>query len=164
MKFKNLLLISFAILIEFLRDYCFINLNLYIEYLENLGNGYEVYNHTDSLIILILGNFKLKTLVIIKWILSLVFCLAFFELGILFSKFNFDLENHKKFLKSYTLSGLILLLTSLIIYLIGRFLTIENEFNFYFVSMEISHFIQSSLYPISFILIFWAYNLRIRPS
>tara|TARA_B100000768_G_C11281383_1_gene378850 strand:+ start:3562 stop:4056 length:495 start_codon:yes stop_codon:yes gene_type:complete len=164
MKVKNLLLVICAIFIEFLRDYCFININLYIEYLENLSNGFEVFNHTDSLMLLILGNFKLKTLIIIKWILSLVFCIAFFELGILFSKFNFDLESHKKFLKPYTLGGLILLLTSLIIYLIGKFLTIENEFNFYFVSLEISHLVQSSLYPISFILIFWSYNLRISSS
>ena len=161
MKVKNLVLIICAIFFEYLRDYCFININLYIDYLENLTNGFEVFNYTDSLILSILGDFKLKTLIIIKWILSLVFAIAFFGLGMFFSKFNFDLENHKKFLKHYTVSGLTLLFLSLIIYWTGKFLTISNEFNFYFVSLEISHLVQSSLYPISFILIFWSYNLKI---
>ena len=164
MKVKNLVLIICAIFFEYLRDYCFININLYIDYLENLTSGFEVFNYTDSLILSILGDFKLKTLIIIKWILSLVFAIAFFGLGMFFSKFNFDLENHKKFLKHYTVSGLTLLFLSLIIYWTGKFLTISNEFNFYFVSLEISHLVQSSLYPISFILIFWSYNLKISSS
>lgn len=161
MKVKNLLLVLFAIFFEYLRDYCFININIYIEFLENTSSGFKVFNYTDSLLLNILEHLKLKTIFIIKWILSLFFASTFFGLGMLFSKWNFESGNHRKFLKYFMISGLILLFSSLIIYSTGKFLSIENEFNFYYVSIELSHFVQSSLYPIIFILIFWSFKLKI---
>ena len=47
-KIKYFLIILFGICMEFLRDYCFININLQIEYLENLESNLNVFNYTDS--------------------------------------------------------------------------------------------------------------------
>ena len=160
MKTKNLFLIICAVFFEYLRDYCFININLLIEYLKILDDGFKAINYTDSFLLNILENFELETLIVIKWILSIFFAAVYFILGILFSNWNFDLEIHKRFLNYFMISGLALLFLSLIIYSTGKFLSTENQFNFYYVSIELSHFVQSSLYPISFVLIFWSYNLR----
>ena len=161
MKIRNFGLIIIALFFEFFRDYFFINTNLYIEYLENIESGLNVFNYTDSSIFKIIKNLQLSSLIQLKWIMSLFFASIFFGLGILFSKLNFEEYSKKKFLRFYSFGGLIILISSLIIYLTGNLLSVENKFNFYYVSLELSHFIQSSLYPISFILIFWSCNLKI---
>lgn len=160
MKTINFFLITYAVFFEYLRDYCFININILIKYLKSLDDGFKAINYTDSFLLNILENFDLETLIVIKWILTIFFAAVYFILGILFSYWNFDLEIHKKFLNYFLISGLALLLLSLIVYSTGKFMSTENQFNFYYVSIELSHFVQSSLYPISFILIFWSYNLR----
>ena len=77
-----------------------------------------------------------------------------FYYGFFFSKWSFKLSNHKEFLKSFIFGGCLILLLSLIIFLIGKILNLENKLNFYYVSLELNHFVQSSLYPISFLLVF----------
>ena len=156
MKIKNLVLIFVAIFFEYLRDYLFININFYIEFLEKSNNGLEVFNYTDSIIFNIVENLKINSLMKIKWGMSFIFVLIFTGLGVLFSKWNFTNTNNKRFLKLYLFSGMGILILSFIIFSLGKLLNTENEYNFYFVSLELSHFIQSSLYPISFILIFWS--------
>ena len=158
MKIKNLVLIFVAFFFEYLRDYCFININFYIEFLKNLKNGLDVYNYTDSLIFNVFENLKMNSLIQMKWGMSLFFILVFMGLGILFSKLNFSDINHKRFLKLYIFSGVKILILSFVIYILGKVLNIENEYNFYYISLDLSHFIQSSLYPITFILIFWSFR------
>ena len=160
MKIKNLVLILIAIFFEYLRDYIFININFYIEFLEKSNNDFEVFNYTDSIIFKIVENLKINSLMKIKWGISLIFVLIFTALGIQFSKWNFNNINYKRFLKLYLLGGIGILILSFIIFSLGKLLNTENEYNFYFVSLELSHFVQSSLYPISFVLIFWSYNSR----
>ena len=161
MKIKNIVLILIAFFFEYLRDYCFININLYIKFLEKTNEGLEVLNYTDSLIFKLVENLKINSLVQIKWGMSFVFILIFVVLGILFSKWNFSNINHRKFLKLYLFFGLGILILSFIIYSLGNILNTENKYNFYYISLELSHFVQSSLYPMTFILIFWSYNLRL---
>lgn len=161
MKIKNFGLIIIAIFFEFFRDYLFINTNLYIEYLENIECGFNVFNYTDSSILKIIKNLQISSLIQLKWIMSLFFASIYLGLGILFSKLNFEESSKKKFLKFYSFGGAFILISSLIIYLTGNLLSVENKFNFYYVSLELSHFIQSSFYPISFVLIFWSCNLQI---
>ena len=161
MKIKNFGLIIIAIFFEFFRDYLFINTNLYIEYLEKIECGFNVFNYTDSSILKIIKNLQISSLIQLKWIMSLFFASIYLGLGILFSKLNFEESNKKKFLKFYSFGGAFILISSLIIYLTGNLLSVENKFNFYYVSLELSHFVQSSLYPISFILVFWSCNLKI---
>lgn len=160
MKIKNLVLILVAIIFEFLRDYCFININFYMEFLEKSNNGFEVFNYTDTIIFNIVENLKINSLMKIKWGMSFIFVLIFTALGIQFSKWNFNNINFKRFLKLYLFGGMSILILSFVIFSLGKLLNTENEYNFYFVSLELSHFVQSSLYPISFVLIFWFYNLR----
>lgn len=161
MKIKNIVLILLAFFFEYLRDYCFININLYIKFLEKSNEGLEVLNYADSLIFKLIENLKINSLVQIKWGMSFIFVLIFVALGILFSKWNFSNINHRKFLKLYLFCGLVILILSFVIYSLGNMLNRENEFNFYYISLELSHFVQSSLYPMTFILIFWSYNLRL---
>ncbi|MAJ05353.1 MAG: hypothetical protein CL827_00635 [Crocinitomicaceae bacterium] len=161
MKIKNIVLILLAFFFEYLRDYCFININLYIKFLEKSNEGLEVLNYADSLIFKLIENLKINSLVQIKWGMSFIFVLIFVALGILFSKWNFSNINHRKFLKLYLFCGLVILILSFVIYSLGNMLNTENEYNFYYISLELSHFVQSSLYPMTFILIFWSYNLRL---
>ena len=160
MKIKNLVLILVAIFFEYLRDYCFININFYMEFLEKSNRGFEVFNYTDTIIFNIVENLKINSLMKIKWGMSFIFVLIFTALGILFSKWNFNNINYKRFLKLYLFGGMAILILSFVIFSLGKLLNTENDYNFYFVSLELSHFVQSSLYPISFVLIFWSYNLR----
>lgn len=160
MKIKNLVLILVAIFFEYFRDYCFININFYIEFLEKSNNGFEVINYTDTIIFNIVENLKINYLMKIKWGMSFIFILIFTALGILFSKWNLNNINYKRFLKLYSFGGMAILILSFVIFSLGKLLNTENEYNFYFVSLELSHFIQSALYPISFILIFRSYSFR----
>lgn len=160
MKIKIFFLIFFAVFFEYLRDYLFVNTNLQIEYLEYLNNDLNVSNYTDSLLLNLFINIEISSLIQLKWIMSLLFSLIFFGIGFFFSKWRFELSKHKKFLRSFILGGCLILLLSLFIFLIGKLLSLENKFNFYYVSLELSHFVQSSLYPISFLLVFFANNRR----
>ncbi len=51
---------------EFLRDYCFININLQIEYLENLESNLDVFNYTDSKILYSLKSMSIKSIINLK--------------------------------------------------------------------------------------------------
>ena len=160
MKLKNLILVFLTIFLEYLRDYCFINVNLYIEFLNNLNIGLNVFNYTDSLLLYIIKSFEIKTLSQIKWVMSLFFALAFHFLGVLFSYWNFSKLKHKRFLKIHRIGGAVILSFSLLIYIFGKFMNLETQINFYFVSLELSHFIQSLLYPISFLILFSSFNIK----
>ena len=157
-KIKYFLIILFGISIEFLRDYCFININLQIEYLENLDSNLDVFNYTDSKILYFLSPMSIKSIINFKWILSLLFILFYFLIGLAFSYLSFDSKKYKQFLKLFSYGGLIIIFISLVIFAFGKLYSLENQMNFYYVSLELSHFVQSSLYPISFLLIFYANN------
>tara|TARA_B100000963_G_C22249214_1_gene503457 strand:+ start:97 stop:597 length:501 start_codon:yes stop_codon:yes gene_type:complete len=157
-KIKYFLIILFGICIEFLRDYCFININLQIEYLENLESNLDVFNFTDSKILYFLKSLSIKSIINLKWILSLIFILFYFLIGLAFSYLSFDSKNNKQFLKLFSFGGLMIVFISLVIFAFGKLFSLENQMNFYYVSLELSHFVQSSLYPICFLLIFYANN------
>ena len=157
-KFKYFLIILTVIFLEFFRDYCFININLQIEYLENIANNLAVFNYTDSNVFIILKSMSIKSINNLKWILSLLFITCYFLIGLVFSSLFFDLKTHKKFLILFSFGGLLIIFFSLFIFTFGKLFSLENQMNFYYVSLELSHFVQSSLYPISFLLIFYANN------
>ena len=157
-KIKYFLIILFGIYLEFLRDFCFVNLNLQIEYLENIERNLDVFNYTDSKILYFLSPMSIKSIINFKWILSLLFILFYFLIGLAFSYLSFDSKKYKQFLKLFSYGGLIIIFISLVIFAFGKLYSLENQMNFYYVSLELSHFVQSSLYPISFLLIFYANN------
>tara|TARA_X000000950_G_C13702212_1_gene572621 strand:- start:45 stop:545 length:501 start_codon:yes stop_codon:yes gene_type:complete len=157
-KFKYFLIILTGIFLEFFRDYCFININLQIEYLENTANNLAVFNYTDSYVFIILKSMSIKSINNLKWILSLLFITCYFLIGLVFSSLFFNSKTHKKFLKIFSCGGILMIFFSLLIFAFGKLFSLENQMNFYYVSLELSHFVQSSLYPISFLLIFYANN------
>ena len=128
---------------------------------ENFIDKMQLVSREDFEVLKIIKNLQINSLIQLKWTMSVFFASIFFGLGILFSKLNFEEYIKKKFLRFYSFGGLIILISSLIIYLTGNLLSVENKFNFYYVSLELSHFVQSSLYPIVFLLIFLAFNKRI---
>ena len=157
-KLKYFILISFAVFLEYFRDYLFININLQINFLENLNNELSTFNYTDSNLLYLIKSLEIGTLNILKWVLSFLFAFLYFGIGFLFSKWFFSHKIHLFFIKLFSLGGLTVMFSSFLIFVIGKSLTFENQMNFYNVSIELSHFVQSSLYPISFLLVFFANN------
>lgn len=157
-KLKYFILILFAVFLEYFRDYLFININLQINFLENLMNELSTFNYTDSNLLYLIKSLDVGVLNILKWGLSFLFAFLYFGIGFLFSKLFFSHKNHLFFIKLFSLGGLIVMFSSFLIYVVGKSLTLENQMNFYNVSIELSHFVQSSLYPISFLLVFFANN------
>ena len=157
-KLKYFILISFAVFLEYFRDYLFININLQINFLENLNNELSIFNYTDSNLLYLIKSLDIGTLNILKWGLSFLFAFLYFGIGFLISKWFFSHKNHLFFIKLFSLGGLLIMFSSFLIFVIGKSLTFENQMNFYNVSIELSHFVQSSLYPFLFLLVFFANN------
>lgn len=158
MKIKNIYIVFLAVIFEYLRDYIFININTYIEFLQNKSNGLNVINYTDSQVNDLIKTFSLKSLNKIKWALSIAFAIIFFLIGVLFSKINMNPKHSLKFIYLLLISGLSILGASFLIFWTGQQLNLENQNNFYSISLELSHFVQSSLFPTSIILIYWSIN------
>ena len=165
---KKIILLVFiftSIFLEFLRDFLFVNINLQIQFSNLTESGYDAVNFTDSKMLEIIKDFSIQKLKILKWSMTLFFFLFFILIGSLFSFVIWDNNTAKKFTKLYSLSGLTIFGTGFIIYLSSLFFNTENRFNFYYISIELSHFVQSSLYPISFLLVFYAYRkMKIQPK
>ena len=159
-KIKYIILILLAICLEYLRDYLFININFQIDFLENTLNNLEQFNNTDSFIHSFIHNVDISKLKSFKWILSIIFSLLYFLIGIIFSKYFFSNSLHKSFSIIFSVGGTVILSFSYLIFMFGKHLSLENQTNFYFVSLELSHYIQSSLYPITFLLIFYSINIK----
>ena len=159
-KTKYLILILLAICLEYYRDYLFININFQIDFLDNSVNNLDQFNNTDSNIHSFIHNLDISKLKSIKWILSIIFSLLYFLIGIIFSKCFFSNSLHKSFSIIYSVGGAVILSFSYLIFVFGKHLNLENQTNFYFVSLELSHYIQSSLYPITFLLIFYSINIK----
>lgn len=157
-KLKYFILISFAVFLEYFRDYLFININLQIKFLENLSSELSTFNYTDSNLLFLIKSLEIGTLNILKWGLSFLFAFLYFGIGFLISKWFFSYKNHLFFIKLFSLGGLLIMFSSFLIFIIGKSLTFENQMNFYYVSLELSHFVQSSLYPFLFLLVFFANN------
>lgn len=162
MRAKLFLVIFFVILvfIEFFRDYVFINTNLLSEYLIQLNNGLNPYNLTDSLFYSVFNTFSTKELSYLKWIATVLFFIIYLIVGGTFSKLLWAKEKSLHFIKIYFFGGLCILLFSLIFYMVSTFLKAENQFIFYYISIELAHFVQSSLYPLTFLLMYWALNIK----
>ena len=157
-KLKYFILISFTVFLEYFRDYLFININLQINFLENLISELSTFNYTDSNLLFLIKSLDIVTLNILKWGLSFLFAFLYFGIGFLISKWFFSHKNHLFFIKLFSLGGLLIMFSSFLIFVIGKSLTFENQMNFYNVSIELSHFVQSSLYPFLFLLVFFANN------
>ena len=157
-KISIVSLIFCVIFLEFLRDYMFININLQIQFTELVNINYSPINHTDSFIELITKEFSIQQLKFTKFIMTFIFFILFFSVGCSLAFLIWIREKYFRFISLYFISGLTIFAVSLIFYLLSLITIGENSFNLYYISIEMGHFVQSSLYPITFLLIFYSFT------
>ena len=145
-----------GVFFEFTRDYIFVNFNLQMQFLHYNALELDTTNYTDSFVQLFINSLSSSTIANLKWVLSLVFSIIFFASGLFFTKVLWKEEMYNEFKKTFTMGGLIILLSSLVFYILYIFL--NEDPRIYAVAIELSHFVQSILYPITFILAFYANN------
>ena len=63
---------------------------------------------------------------------------------------------YNEFKKTFIVGGLIIMISSILFYILYD--SLNKDPHIYAVAIELSHFVQSILYPITFILAFYANN------
>ena len=157
-KFIMLALILSGVFFEYLRDYIFVNINLQLYFLHFDSLGHNLENYTDSRIYFFIHSFSSDLLYKLKWFLSFFFISVFYCIGYLTSKQIWSNNDHKKFRKIYLMGGISITLLAAVFYIIHIYYGQKNNSNFYLISIELSHFVQSILYPITFITAFYSHN------
>ena len=150
------LLIILGISFEFLRDYIFVNFNLQLQFLHYQALNLDSINYTDSLVLVFINSLSSSAIANLKWVLALLFYVFFLAIGLFFSKVIWRDEMHNEFKKTFALGGVTIMLSALLLYIYYAYLN-ENA-HIYAVAIELSHFVQSILYPITFLLAFYANN------
>lgn len=138
--------------LDFVRDYVFKNIGFQIYYLQhtNPEGVSSIENYTDSFMENILTDYSISNLVNLKWVFTLVFSTLF---GLLGAFINGIFYGTKKVAFYFIILYAILFLTSLLIYSINYIdVNYVLKQNSYLISMEIVHFLQSSLPTLLFIV------------
>ena len=151
-----LVLITLGVFFEFIRDYIFVNLNLQMQFLHFQSLDLDSNNYTDSFVLLFIDSLRSSTIANLKWVFTLLFSIIFFVIGLFFTKILWQKEMYNEFKKAFTIGGLIIVLSSLLFYIL--YILLNKDPHIYAVAIELSHFVQSILYPITFILAFYANN------
>ena len=151
-----LVLITLGVFFEFIRDYIFVNLNLQMQFLHFQSLDLDSNNYTDSFVLLFIDSLRSSTVANLKWVFTLLFSIIFFVIGLFFTKILWQKEMYNEFKKAFTIGGLIIVLSSLLFYIL--YILLNKDPHIYAVAIELSHFVQSILYPITFILAFYANN------
>ncbi len=151
-----LVLITLGVFFEFTRDYIFVNFNLQMQFLHYQSLDLDSTNYTDSFVLLFIDSLRYSTIANLKWVFVLLFSIIFFVIGLFFTKILWQKEMYNEFKKAFTIGGLIIVLSSLLFYIL--YISLNKDPNIYAVAIELSHFVQSILYPITFILGFYANN------
>lgn len=151
-----LVLITLGVFFEFIRDYIFVNFNLQMQFLHYQSLDLDSTNYTDSFVLLFIDSLRSSTVANLKWVFTLLFSIIFFVIGLFFTKILWQKEMYNEFKKAFTVGGLIIVLSSLLFYIL--YILLNKEPHIYAVAIELSHFVQSILYPITFILGFYANN------
>lgn len=153
-----IVLISTLFYMDFIRDYVFHNLTYRMNYLDLIEHGgspdkYEDY--TDSLMLKILGNSNSIKIYYLKYAMSVVFVLTYYLLSFFVLKVIYPSKNAFPFITLFYGLGS---LAALFVFS-GYFFTWphDTKINFYLISMEIGHFLESSLPTLLSILGFKIY-------
>ena len=150
------LLIIFGVFFEFIRDYIFVNFNLQMQFLHYKSLDLDATNYTDSTVLLFINSLSYSTVANLKWVLALLFSLIFFAIGLFFTKLLWQKVMYNEFKKTFIVGGLIIMISSILFYILH--ISLNKDPHIYAVAIELSHFVQSILYPITFILAFYANN------
>ncbi len=153
-----ILSISTLFYLDFVRDYFFKNVGFQIYYLVHLTDEgtATIANYTDSTLEYFIGNYNIQELINLKWCGAFFFIVVFGSFG---SLINYYFHQTKKifyyFIGTYTL----LLFSSLFFYGL-TYLNFGYSFQQknYLISMEIAHFLQSSLPTLLFLVSFKLYK------
>ena len=151
-----LVLITLGVFFEFIRDYIFVNFNLQMQFLHYQSLDLDSTNYTDSFVLLFINSLRYSTISNLKWGFVLLFSIIFFVIGLLFTKTLWHEEMFYEFKKTFITGGLIIMLSSVLFYVL--YILLNKDRHIYAVAIELSHFVQSILYPITFILAFYANN------
>lgn len=158
---KKKLVIFFLVLcvifFDFFRDYIFQNINFQLHYLSHFKHGNaSTINMTDSTIEFFVEDLSRTTLIYLKWIFSGLFILIYLILTILLSKLIYKNQPSRLLISTaFFLSTISILFY--VFCLKSKSVLMSNSF--YGISIEISHFLQSSLFVISMLMIFKVYPL-----
>ena len=151
-----LVLITLGVFFEFTRDYIFVNFNLQMQFLHYQSLDLDSTNYTDSFVLLFIDSLRYSTIANLKWVFVLLFSIIFFVIGLLFTKTLWHEKMFYEFKKTFITGGLIIMLSSVLFYVL--YILLNKDRHIYAVAIELSHFVQSILYPITFILAFYANN------
>ena len=146
-----LLLIAFSL--DFLRDYIFVNINYQIHYLNYLD-----FNYTDSFIEKFISNYSINELSNIKWMLSFFFILMFAAISFLLIHYKYKKQQKKFQLLTAAFFVFILIFIGISYFTSITLTDISLQNSFYNISIEMSHYLQSSLSFISLFMIFELYQ------
>jgi len=152
------LAISSLFYLDFVRDYFFKNVGFQIYYLVHLSNDgiATIDNYTDSTIEYFISDFSIEELTLLKWYGTLFFIITF---GVFGALINYYVHQTKKIFFYVLTTYAFLLLSSLFFYALTY---INYSYSFqqknYLISMEIAHFLQSSLPTLLFLVSFKLYK------
>lgn len=154
-----ILALCLLLYMDFLRDYVFHNLSYRMNYLyliENGGSPDKYMDYTDSLMLKILGDANSSLIYGLKYFFSFIFIIIYFLLTQLIIKLVYPAQNTFPF--TSLLYGCGALLAGIVFS--GYFFTWSHDvkLNFYLISMEIGHFLESSLPALLCILGFKIYQ------
>lgn len=130
---------------DFIRDYLFKNIGFQIYYLQHIGiDGYStIDNYTDSLLEKLFTNYSISNLVNLKWILTIFFSVFY---GILCALISYLFYKKKEVILYTSILYVSLFFAAGMIYLMRYFSdSYEWQENTYLISMQLTHFLQSSL-------------------
>jgi hypothetical protein len=138
---------------DFARDYTFKNLNMQMNFMYAIENGQEgLYNYTDSFMENILGDASSTTIYYLKFTMTCIFTILYFSLSTVFLKLLFVNQRILPYAflfysVSFCCMGLFFVFNSFPF-------SYETSTNFYLISMEVGHFMQSSLPTLLFVVLF----------
>lgn len=139
--------------LDFLRDFVFKNLDMQMNYLYHMDEtGYSnIENYTHSYMEKLLQGYSSLDIYNLKWIFTIVFIVVFYFVGCIFL---WIIYNKKAVLFLSYLYVILFVLASLVY----SYNFINPNRNSYLISMEIMHFLQSSLPSLFMVLSFKIYQ------
>lgn len=154
--FRLIIIIAFLFALfglDFLRDFVFKNFDMQMNYLNHMDEtGYStIENYTHSFMEKLLQGYSSSDIYHFKWIFTIIFAIVFYFVGSLFLLYVYN----KKAMLFLSYLYAALFLSAALIYSYN-FISISR--NSYLISMEIMHFLQSSLPTLFMILAFKIYQ------
>ena len=147
----------FLFYLDFVRDYIFQNLNLQIHYLSHFVDGVpNIDNHTDSFMENALNGLNIIDLIKFKYLSLLAFMILYFLLTLAFG-FILIRDTLKKFSFFTLLLFAIVIFFSALMYALSISFSGDIALAFYNISMELSHFVQSSLIVITMLISYFIF-------